>query len=222
MKLIYLLCALASAVIFAPSIDAQKSQSSRTSFSIQTPSRKYSYAIVSRDGNISSWGSFDSSFFNELKRKNEDAIFVRKDGNLYVITDSSLVSQARSATQPMEELGHQQGALGREQGKLGAEQGKLGAKQGEYGRQLGELGRSLASEERGGKSGGDVTEKMKQVGEQMKALGRQQSALGEKQKALGARQSELGHKQGEAAREADAKITKLIDDAFARGLAKKV
>lgn len=221
MKLIYLLCALASAVIFAPSIDAQKSQSSRTSFSIHTPSRKYSYAIVSHDGNISSWGNFDSSFFNELRGKKEDAIYVRKDGDLYVIADRGLFSQARSATQPMEELGRQQGELGREQGKLGADQGKLGAKQGEYGRQLGELGRTLASEERGGKSG-DVTEKMKQVGEQMKALGRQQSALGEKQKALGARQSELGHKQGEAAREADAKITKLIDDAFARGLAKKV
>jgi bla regulator protein blaR1 len=207
-----ILCALAVALI-VPSVSAQTSRSTRSGGFQSDEQRKYSFAIIGRAGSITCWGKWDSDSLTAIKGK-EDLLYVRKGDAMYVITDAGIVRQAKSAVEPLQELGKQQSELGREQGKLGAQQGKLGAKQGEYGRQMGQASRERAT--------GRYEQKMKDLSNQMRALGKQQGALGEKQKSLGARQSELGRRQSEAAKIAEEKITRLIDDAFARGLAKKV
>ncbi len=59
------------------------------------------------------------------------------------------------------------------------------------------------------------------AGERQAELGRQQAALGEQQAALGRKQATLGHQQTQAARQAAEQIQKLLDQALAKGLAKK-
>jgi bla regulator protein blaR1 len=213
-----ILCVLSVAVL-TPLLNAQTHRSTYSFNTGNESQRKYNFALISRDGSMTCWGSWNTDGFKDLGRK-EDALYVKKGEEMYLITDAGVLSQAQKAIEPLRALGKQQGELGREQGKLGAEQGKLGAKQGEYGRQMGMASRELTSSRREGS--GKYEQTMKELSKQMQALGKQQQALGEKQKALGARQSELGRRQSDAAKEAEGKITKLIDDAFARGLAKKV
>jgi beta-lactamase regulating signal transducer with metallopeptidase domain len=59
------------------------------------------------------------------------------------------------------------------------------------------------------------------AGERQAELGRQQAALGERQAALGRKQAALGREQTEAARQAIGQIQKLLDQAMAKGLAKR-
>lgn len=222
MKLVHLLIALAAASSFAPSLVAQTSTRSHSGYSTRTSARKYDFCLVSKDGNISSWGNFNSTDFDSVRKTlKQDTLFVMKDGVRYAITDRSTVSQAKAAIEPMEKLGKQQGELGRQQGQLGSEQGKLGSKQGEYGRQIGEIARKMSEDARGGGANSGAHKQMEAVSREMRKLAEEQKALGEKQKALGAKQAELGRQQSQAAREAEAKITKLIDEAFAQGLVHK-
>jgi hypothetical protein len=211
-KLVSALLAVTLTVAAAPLLLAQGPQRTSTSYSIHSPAQKYNFAFVDGKGSITCWGNWDSSVFKDLNAKTKDeTIYVKKDDGLYQITDKATIAAAKRAIEPMQKLGKQQGDLGRQQGELGRQQGDLGRKQGEYGRQMGQLARNEHS-------AGD----MEALSRKMKDLGQQQSALGEKQKSLGEKQGELGQQQAAAAKEADAKISKLLDDAFARGLAKKV
>src|SRR5947209_4926808 len=105
MKLITALLSIVLAAIFVP-VHSQTNRRSSTSYSIHTPARKYSYALVTKSGsNVSSWGEFDGSSFDSLRSKaKEDTLFVRKDGELYAITDRATVSQAAADVEPMETL----------------------------------------------------------------------------------------------------------------------
>ncbi len=59
------------------------------------------------------------------------------------------------------------------------------------------------------------------AGERQAELGRQQAALGEQQATLGRQQAALGRQQTKAARQAAEQIQRLLDNALAKGLAKK-
>jgi hypothetical protein len=205
--------------VLSPVLSAQGGNGTHVSVTNGDTKRKYSFAVVGKDGSMSCWGSWETDGFKDLKGK-EDSIYVKQGHEMYRITDAGILIQAKKAIEPLTALGKQQGLLGREQGKLGTEQGKLGARQGEYGRQMGRLTRDLHSTNRD-RDSSKFELKMKDLSAQMQALGKQQALLGERQKALGARQSELGKRQSEAAKDAEAKIVRLIDDAFARGLAKR-
>jgi bla regulator protein BlaR1 len=210
MKLFPAILAAVSIGVFVPVIGAQTSRTSHSSYSYNTAARKYNFALVTTDGTVASWGNWDT--FKELKdRAKQDTLYVKKGEDLYAITDRATVDAAKRALEPMQRLGKQQGELGRQQGELGREQGKLGKKQGEYGREMGKAARDH-----------EASEQLKELSKQMAALGKDQAELGKKQSALGSKQAELGKQQAEAGKEADAAITKLIDDAFAHGLAKKV
>jgi hypothetical protein len=214
---------LAAATIAAIAPIGRAAQTSHTSFSTHTPSHKYDFSLVTMDGNVSSWGSWDSSDFTRLReRTKEDTLYVRKNGQWYAITDRGVVGQTKAAMEPMQKLGKQQGELGRQQGELGKQQAKLGRAQGELGRKMAEAGRELGRRVRGGGPSKDIDSQMKDLSAQMSSLGKDQSALGAKQSALGAKQGELGRQQSDAARQAEAKVDGYIDDAFARGFAHKI
>ncbi len=222
MKLIFALFVSAIGVLYTYS-HAQNTQQAHSSWSSSSESRKYNFALVTRDGNVSNWGDMGSFNTDSLRsRTKEDTLYVRKDGDLYAITDRATVDQAKADMEPMQKLGKQMGELGKQQGVIGKEQGKVGAKEGELGRKMGELGRQMGEKVRNGESTKEIDAQMKELSAQMQALGKEMSAIGEKHKPLSSKMGELGHQMGAAAKEADAKITKLIDGAFARGLAHKV
>ncbi|HVT10918.1 MAG TPA: hypothetical protein VHE55_01520 [Fimbriimonadaceae bacterium] len=221
MKLFPSLLALAAASIMSPFFPDQAGADAQSSLPTVSHARKYDFFLVTKDGNMSSWGNFDAADSKQLRESKEDALYVKRDGVRYVITDPSTISQAKTAIEPMQKLGRRQGELGREQGKLGSEQGKLGERQGEYGRKIGELARKMSEEAGNGKQTDSFDKEVKAISEEMKKLGESQKALGERQKALGEKQGALGRQQAAAAHEAETVITKLIDEAFAKGLAHK-
>ena len=226
MKFTYIaFCALA-AVATAGIVYAQTGQNKSTTTTTHSSGQnsKYSYAIVNGDGSIHSSGSWHSDEWKALKeRSKQETLYVRKDGQMYEITDKNVIGQVRKAYEPLAQIGKEMGALGQEQGKLGKEQGEMGKKYGEIAKEISE-----AAREHGQNMGKD--EKAREKFEQaMARLHEMQAELGKKHEHYGALHQEfgkkhaaLGKKMSEAAKAADAKSTKLIDDAFAKGLAKKI
>lgn len=206
---------------------------SRTTSNHNSTDRKYDYAIVLANGDTHSWGSWNTQELRNLDAGTKaDRIIVRKDEKNFVFTDGATVKAAQKAIEPVMALAKRQGELGRRQGELGREQGQLGRKQGELGRQQGDLGRQLGQIVREMQSEStraearrkqdDINRKMQALGEQQSALGKEQGELGKRQSVLGEQQGELGRQQAAESKKADAEITKLIDNAFAKGLTREI
>lgn len=141
-------------------------------------------------------------------------------------------------------LGERQGALGEQQGRLGEQQGRLASEQGRYAGQQAELaGRlaelaarraALASRSDSGESAAAVEAQARKLdaerdaldqrqpdfSHRQAALGDQQAALGQQQEALGKQQQALGQRQQDASAKAEKQMTKLLEDAVAKGVAK--
>ena len=178
---------------------------------------KYSFALQRANGSSMVVGNWDSS---KLPKATSDQILVLKGGQMYRITDKLMLKQAAEIFAPMTKLGDEQSALGDRQSKLGDQQGRLGDKQSGLGDEMSKISEGL------GESADDARKraeaKMAKLSKEMEALGKQQEALSHRQESLGREQEALGRKQEAAAKVAEAKVTKLIDSAFARGLAKAI
>lgn len=157
--------------------------------------------VLTRAGSSSVTMSGDSSDAGAARAAlhGAEGLWFRREGVAYVITDPGLLARARSFYKPMEDLGRQQGELGRRQGKLGGEMGRLGA----------EMGRT------GGSGGADLEARMDAQGKEMDKLGQQMDALGKQMDALGLRMDEISAK-------ADSDLHRLLDEALAQDLAKRV
>jgi beta-lactamase regulating signal transducer with metallopeptidase domain len=200
------------------------------------------YAIVSGTSVLMSGSQGEHEEVESLRRKiNGDFIWFRRDGKSYIVKDAAFVRQAAQLFAPERELGKQQAALGEQQEALGRQQAALGRQmrgirvqvprdlatqiervetaikeigpngnQQQLGRLQGELGRIQ----------GELGRLQGQAGTQDGAIGRQMGALGRRQGMLGREQGRLGREQARLAREANREMTRLIDSALARGLAK--
>ena len=126
------------------------------------------------------------------------ALWVRRDGHQWVIRDAKWMARMRALLAPIDELGRQQGALGDKQGALGAQQGALGHK-------MGQLSRDPERNQ-----------------DAMEALGRQMDALGAKMEVFGKQMEALGTRMEAAEREMKGKLSTLVDEARAAGVASEV
>jgi hypothetical protein len=189
---------LASAPAAANEAEADRKASVRSSGD--------SYVFFDSGNNNSSMsGDFrDVKEARRLRRGMEPLLYVRRNGQAYVIRDTALLRQAEAIFRPQQELGARQGALGARQGALGAQQAALGARQAEAAVRLG-TGRGSQEASRAHAD-----------------LARQQSELGRQQSALGAEQGRLGQQQAQLAREAQAKLRDLLDNAIRSGLAQRI
>ncbi len=152
-------------------------------------------------------------------------LWYRNGDQAYVIRDATLLARAKALYAPVTALGREQGRLGGRQGELGGRQGGLGAQQGELGRQQAEL----ASEQAGLAASNNreprmaaLRSRLQALQAQQEALGEQQAALGRQQAALGEQQAALGKRQAEASAQASQGMSKLFDEAIAKGLAQPV
>jgi hypothetical protein len=141
-----------------------------------------------------------------LRAGNEALLYVRDARGAYVIRDAATLRRARALFEPQEALGARQAELGSRQAALGSRQAALGAQQAQLGAQQANAPPRRAVD----------------LGGRMSALGRQQHALGEQQHALGRQQHALGQQQHRLAREAQAKMRALLDEAVRSGLAQRV
>jgi hypothetical protein len=200
------------------------------------------YAIVSGTSVLMSGSQGEREEVESLRRKTkEDFIWFRQDGKSYIVKDPVFVRQATQLFAPEQELGQQQAALGKQQEALGRQQAALGRQmrairvqvprdlatqleqveaaireigpngnQQQLGKLQGELGRIQ----------GELGRLQGQAGTQEGTIGRQMGKLGRRQGVLGRQQGRLGREQARLARQANRQMTRLIDDALARRLAK--
>ena len=168
-----------------------------------------------------------------------DFIWFQRDEKSYIIRDQATIDRARKLWAPQEELGKKQEELGKQQEALGKQQEALGEKMAQIHVSVPDMTAELdklkaelkklnagATMEQVGDIQSEIGELQSKIGELQSAagdqqgkLGEQMGALGEKQGKLGEQQGELGRKQGELAREATRQMTKLFDEAIAKGIA---
>jgi beta-lactamase regulating signal transducer with metallopeptidase domain len=168
-----------------------------------------------------------------------DFIWFQRDEKSYIIRDQATIDRARKLWAPQEELGKKQEELGKQQEVLGKQQEALGEKMAQIHVSVPDMTAELdklkaelkklnagATMEQVGDIQSEIGELQSKIGElqsvagdQQGKLGEQMGALGEKQGKLGEQQGELGRKQGELAQEASRQMTKLFDEAIAKGVA---
>lgn len=193
--------------------------------------QNYSYALVTRNGEsmMSNW-SFNSDD-THFQKAGPDRLYTKRDGKLYVIYDAATLAEMRKAVEPMQEIGRKQSALGEKQSRLGEIQSRIGEKQSKLGEQMGRLGEEMGklSEKYAGHENQDneyearqqdLQSKMDVLQRQMDALQKEMEKPSRQQDALGRQQDALGRQQQRAQDIAEPKIERIIDAAFARGLAK--
>lgn len=153
-----------------------------------------------------------------------------------------LGEQQAALGQKQATLGQQQAEIGRKQAEIGHQQAQLGVKQAELAREQADLAvlharmaatRDEAEQERLekeldpkedalDKKRDELNRQMDALSEKMEPLGEEMEALGEKQEDLGDEQQELGSKMRRVMREAERKLSSLVDDAVRKGLAEPV
>jgi len=180
---------------------------------------KYSYAFVTKDGKdvMENWdGGQDQS---KMHAPGPDRIYVKKDGKLFVITDAASIAKFKKAMEPVLKIAAKQTALGEQQSKIGEAQSKIGEKQSKLGEEMGKIGEQMGQQPSQDEMG-KLQARMNALQKQMDQLNDQMSEPSKKQDELGRKQDALGKQQDKASAEAEIKIDSIIDDAFARGLAK--
>ncbi|GEL72317.1 M56 family metallopeptidase [Myxococcus virescens] len=176
-----------------------------------------------------------------VRRKGE-AFIIRDAATLKSIREAHSVT--RELGEAQRALGEKQGALGQQQAVLGQKQATLGHEQGGLGRKLGDLAyrqsglhleesrldalpeaererrrSELKKQDRELEAEMKALEtKMAGLAEKQSILSKEQHQLSEKQHALHLEQSKLSEQHQARAKEAEAKIQGLIDEALRKGL----
>jgi DNA repair exonuclease SbcCD ATPase subunit len=126
------------------------------------------YALVDKRGkHINSQGSLDMAAIDSLKKLPDgQALWFRRDGREYLVTDPAVLARAHAAWREAEAIGAKMEPLGEQMERYG-----------ERMEALGEQMEALSENHR-------PTERMRAAQKQMRELGRQQRELGRQQGAL--------------------------------------
>ncbi|WP_431635301.1 M56 family metallopeptidase [Dyella sp. KULCS107] len=183
------------------------------------------FALFDGDSITMNGNSRDIVMARGLRKHDEPLLWFRRGDQAYVIRDAALLARAKALYAPVTALGREQGRLGGRQGELGGRQGGLGAQQGELGRQQAELASEqaeLAASNNREPRMAALRSRLQALQAKQEALGEQQATLGRQQAALGEQQAALGKRQAEASEQASRGMSKLLDEAIAKGLAQPV
>jgi hypothetical protein len=187
--------------------------------------RKYDFAIVNKDGGVSSWGTWMGNDWDRYQKRGP-GIYVRKDGAVYEIKDAETLRKAEGELEAFKRVKDQFKVAKRSKTDVAREKEmqRRSKEHAELARKMSEEARALAAKMRDSKdpeAHAKFQEKMREMREQMKAAGKAHKDAwrgGE----FGKEMAEFGRKMGEAAREVDQKMIRIIDEAFAKGLAKRI
>jgi hypothetical protein len=147
-----------------------------------------------------------AALVKEARASGRRVLWLRLDGEDWVVRDRALVDRADELLRPMRELGGKMGALGGEMGRHGAEVGRLAAKQAAVDVRLALAGwdddedaltdrerhelqrKSLElKRERDRMEGSRARVESRELGERMEGLGRRMEQMGERMRVAAAR-----------------------------------
>ncbi|HZN56115.1 MAG TPA: M56 family metallopeptidase [Candidatus Polarisedimenticolaceae bacterium] len=100
-------------------------------------SKDTAYIITNGDSHTMCGPIEDIRLAEAQRRKGEDVIWFRADGETWVVRDAGVVAEARALFAAVDGIGQKQGAIGQKQAKFGMEQALLGLEQGQIGVQQG-------------------------------------------------------------------------------------
>jgi beta-lactamase regulating signal transducer with metallopeptidase domain len=190
---------------------------------------EYGFALLDQDSVTVNGTEADLEVARNLRKNGEPLVFFRRGGQSYVIQDQAFVARARTAYAPVTAIAQEQGKLGGEQGRLGGQQGAVGAREGALGMREAAIAQreaSLDMRESQGKSGdaaagerAGIKAETAEIERERAELERQQNAMDRQLEALDKQQEALGRRQQEATTRANEQMTKLLDEALAKGVA---
>ncbi|WP_243042105.1 M56 family metallopeptidase [Dyella sedimenti] len=189
----------------------------------------FGFAALDDDSVIVNGSSADLAAARRLRDTGKPLVLFRRGGQAYVIHDAAYVARAKAAYAPVTELAREQGRLGGEQGRLGGQQGAIGAREGALGMRQAALATreaTLAMQAAQGTAEKDLAAEraslraeMAQLDKEREGLAHEQQALGRQQADLGKQQATLGRRQQQAGAQASEQMSRLLDEALAKGVA---
>lgn len=183
------------------------------------------FALFDGDSVTMSGTDGDIAMARRLRKGSEPLLWVRRGDKSYVIRDAATLARAKTIYAPVTAIAQEQGKLGGKQGELGGRQGGLGAQQGALGQQQAELAMeraALIGQRDAKQRQAALDARERELEQRQAALGDQQEALGKQQEILGKQQEVLGRKQQQASEKASREMSRLIDEALAKGSAQAV
>lgn len=153
-----------------------------------------------------------------------DVLWVRRNGQEYVIRDTATLESAHALFSRQAEIGREQREIGERQRQLGKQQRAIGQEQTRIGRMQRDVGVRRQTDRAEGEPDqiepepGPRGEEQRRLKAEQDRLGEQQASLGAEQHELGARQQELGAERAKLSHGLEDRFRVLVDEALAKGL----
>ena len=162
-------------------------------------------AYVLIDGNEVTMAGRSDDIVTARKQQqgNAPVLWVRQDGQQYVVRDPDTLKRIKAAHAPMEALGAQQGKLGVKMSAIATEQAAAAMRGGE-GRQV------------------ELDRKMEALAREQEALAKRQEALARQQEPLARQQEALARQQAAAVVRMQRDVDRLVGEAIRSGKAQRL
>ena len=162
-------------------------------------------AYVLIDGNEVTMAGRSDDIVTARKQQqgNAPVLWVRQDGQQYVVRDPDTLKRIKAAHAPMEALGAQQGKLGVQMSAIATEQAAAAMRGGE-GRQV------------------ELDRKMEALAREQEALAKRQEALARQQEPLARQQEALARQQAAAVVRMQRDVDRLVGEAIRSGKAQRL
>lgn len=193
---------------------------------------KYGFALIDTDSVIVTGGEQDLAAAKRMRKEKAPLVMFRRGNESYVIRDQAYVIRAKTVYAPLTDLTEQQGMLSGQQGRLSGEQGSIGARQGELGARMARIASREAAlaqrqAQRGtpdageGERAGFESERA-EIERETRELEHQQQGLEQREQALAKQEEALAHREEQVSAQAEQQMSRLIDEALAKGAAQRV
>jgi hypothetical protein len=157
-----------------------------------------------------------------LQKNGEALLLVRRGGKRWVIRDAAVLARVRAAWAPANEIGARMEPIGTKMSAVGDQQSALGERMSKIGEKMGALGQKMARSGLDDRERARIEKEMNRLSQEMEPLGVQMEVLGKTMQPFTDEMEKLGAEMERATDKASAEMTKIFDDALARGLAVEV
>ena len=190
---------------------------------------QYGFALLDKDSVIINGGDIDVATARSMRGNGEPLVLFRRGKDSYVIRDEAYVERAKAAYASVTELSSEQGRLSGEQGRVSGQESGIGARQGALGERMARIAeREAAVAARQAQhplsDGADSQHasfdaERAEIDRERAGLEHEQQDLEQQQEALAKQQEALAHREEQAVEQATQKMSRLVDEALAKGIA---
>jgi hypothetical protein len=193
---------------------------------------QYGFALLDKDSVIINGSDLDVTTARSMRGQSEPLLMFRRGNKSYVIRDETYLTRAKAAYAAVTELSKEQGRLSGEQGRVSGQESGIGARQGALGERLARMATREAEiaarqAQRPSSDGGDAERasfesQRAEIDRERAGLEREQQDLERQQEALAKQQEALAHREEQATEQATQQMSRLLDEALAKGVAQPV